>query len=149
MIEGMKFLDLESNPSSPSGQTYIGASSPSYSGSDEFTGWYPISDPWKKRDRRIGNQVKFLLDYVDWEQKRIKCEQLHIPTAKCEILPVWAAGTRHLIRRAKFEDGTSFVLKIPFPPYFSEDHDELTLEGMTKSNLHHMRQEYEITFAFQ
>lgn len=144
----MKSFDLGFGPISPPDGTSSGASSPSRTVYDEYTGWYPISDPWK-RGQRIGNQVKFLLNYVDWEQKRMKCEELHSPPAKCRILPVWAAGTRHLIRRATFEGGTSFVLKIPFPPYLSENHDELTLEGMTKSNLNEMRQEYETTFAFQ
>lgn len=149
MVEDMKFLNLVSEPGSPSGEPSTGGtSSPRPSVSNEHKGWYPISDPWR-RDRQIGNQVKFLLDYVDWEQKRMRCEQLHSPPAKCEILPVWAAGTRHFIRRAKFEDGTSFVLKIPFPRYLSEKRDQLTLECTTKSNLNEMRQEYETTFAFQ
>lgn len=148
MFEGLEALNLVSEHSFPSGEPSTGTPSPSPSVSDECKGWYPISDPWK-RDRRIGNKVKFLLDYVDWEQKRMNCEQLHSPPGKCEILPVWAAGTRHLIRRAKFEDGTSYVLKIPFPKYLSEGQHELTLECTTKSNLDDMRQEYETTFAFQ
>lgn len=148
MIEDMKYLNFVSEPGSPSGKPSTGASSPRPSDSDDCRGWYPISNPWR-RDQRIGNSVKFLLDYVDWGQKRMKCEELHSPPAKCEILPVWTAGTRHLIRRAKFEDGTSFVLKIPFPQYLSEDRDELTPECTSESNLNDMRQEYETTFAFQ
>lgn len=79
----------------------------------------------------------------------MRCEQLHAPPTKCEILPLWAAGTRHLIRRAQFEDGTSWVLKIPFPENISEEDDELTLECLTKSNLGKMRLEYETTLTFQ
>lgn len=136
------------NLASELGEASTSTSSTSPLDSHEHKGWYPICDPWK-RDRRIGHQVKFLLDYVDWEQKRMKCEQLHSPPAKCKILPIWAAGTRHLIRRAQFEDGTSYVLKIPFPQYRSAQHDKLTLECTTKSNLDEMKQEYETTCAFR
>lgn len=148
MVEELESLNLVSEPRSLADEPSTGTSSPIPSVSHECKGWYPISNPWK-RDRRIGHQVKFLLDFVNWEQKRMNCEQLHSPPAKCEILPVWAAGTRHLIRRAQFEDGTSFVLKIPFPQYRCEEQDELSLDCTTKSNLNHMRQEYETTFAFQ
>lgn len=79
----------------------------------------------------------------------MRCKQLHSTHAKCEILPLWAAGTAHLIRKARFEDGTNWVLKIPFPEYLSEEDDDLTLECTTKPNLGRMKPEYETTLAFQ
>lgn len=144
MIEEMESLNLESEPGSPSPMP---STSPA-STSSKWGGWYPIPDPWKRNDR-TGHQIKFLLDYVDWEQHKMRCEQLHSTHAQCEILPLWASGTRHLIRKARFEDGTNWVLKIPFPEYLSEEDDDLTLECTTKSNLGGMELEYETTLAFQ
>ena len=79
----------------------------------------------------------------------MRCEQLHSTHKKCEILPLWASGTGHLVRKARFEDGTYMVLKIPFPEYLSEEDDDLTLECTTKPNLGQMKLEYETTLAFQ
>lgn len=93
-IQKMETLNLVSKPCSPSAEpstSSIGTSSASLSVSDECGGWYPISNPWK-RGRIVGHQVKFLLEYVDWEEKRMRCEKLNIPPAKCEILPFGPQG---------------------------------------------------------
>lgn len=151
MIQMMETLTLVSEHGSPFDKprsSSTGTSSTGRSISDEYGGWYPISNPWK-RNHVTGHQVRILLEFVDWEQKKMRCEQLHAPPMKCEILPLWAAGTRHLVRRAQFEDGTSWVLKIPFPENISEEDDELTLKCLTKSNLGKMRLEYETTLTFQ
>ncbi len=80
--------------------------------------------------------ARFLLRKVDREQKKKRCESLHKTYAKCTILPSWNSGHSHLIRKAAFEDGTRWVIKIRFPK-------DLTIEGMTKSNIGRMKTEYE------
>lgn len=147
MMQEMESLTLLSKPGPPSAKP---STSSSHASSVSLSGpcWYSIHNPGSS-NQTSGHLVKFLLDFVDWEQKRKRCEQLHVPPTKCEILPIWAAGSRHLIRKAQFEDGTSWVLKTPFPEYISEEKDELTLECATKSNHGIMRLEYETSLAFQ
>lgn len=103
--------------------------------------WYPSLDSWFPL-LESHQLARFLLTTVDWEQKRLRCKSLHPSHAKCIIHPSWISGKHNLIRKVVFEDGTNWVLKIPFP-------NSLTPEGKLASNFGKLNREYKINLWFQ
>lgn len=133
----MECLNQDPQPSQPSGISDPGSSTAW--GID--TDWQANPNSWNAM-LDTHEAARFLLDKVDWEQKRKRCESLHEPQAKCEILPSWIVGTRHRVRKAVFADGSKWVIKLPLP-------EDLTPSSMTKSNSGNMRLEYETHSCFQ
>lgn len=103
--------------------------------------WYPTLDAWFPL-LESHQLVRFLLITIDWEKKKLRCESLHPSHAKCIIHPSWISGKHNLVRKVVFEDGTIWVLKIPFP-------NSLTLEGKLASNFGKLNREYKINLWFQ
>lgn len=108
---------------------------------DTNVDWYPSLDAWFPL-LESHQLARFLLTNVDWEQKRLRCESLHPSHAKCIIHPSWISGKHNLIRKVVFEDGTNWVLKIPFP-------NNLTPEGKLASNFGKLNREYKINLWLQ
>ncbi len=119
--------------------SYPRSSKPCDTGANK--GWYEDVDIWDP-EIRIHIVARFLLKSVDWEKKKSRCESLHPTKAKCEILPIWTTGTRHLVRKAVFDDGTKWVLKLPLL-------NSLIPKEKTESNLNSMKLEYETHVYFQ
>lgn len=108
---------------------------------DTNVNWYPSLDSWFPL-LESHQLARFLLTNVDCEQKRLRSESLHPSHAKCIIHPSWISGKHNLIRKVVFEDGTNWVLKIPFP-------NNLTPEGKLASNFGKLNREYKINLWLQ